>query len=217
MNWDCELLVTNSNPVILPCAFTSQLLAVEVMSTNQRNTWFSAGYLQSFALWESRKFLGKKFKLGFGEQLIEIPYAKYQLQFQAEYWLENTLIRIQQLSTNQINSIMPLYAQMPTEIGDRPVLDSLPTTFAAPAYAAANPPATYQCLAANTARQSFAVNNQGTANVFLDLDAPTTATKRFITITPGSAYISDFVFQGAVFIWSSNGAAQSCEIRELIQ
>jgi hypothetical protein len=126
MDWDCELLVTNSNPVILPCAFTSQLLAIEVISANQRNTWFNAGYLQAFAVWESRRFIGKKFRLGFGEQLIEIPYLNYELEYQAQPYFENTLIRIQQLSTIQANQLIiemgiNIAPATPEQLGDETV------------------------------------------------------------------------------------------------
>jgi hypothetical protein len=106
---------------------------------------------------------------------------------------------------------------MPTSIGEQPVLDSIPTSFSVPQYLAATLPAAYQCLPANPARQTFAVTNTGTAPIFLDLDAPTSATKRYISVVAGGTYVSDFAYVGAVFIWSTNATAQPCEIREFIQ
>jgi hypothetical protein len=217
MIWDCEQLITSSNPVILPCSFTAQLLAIDIAAGNQKNTWYKAGYLQSFIEIEGTKFVGNRSKLIFGSQLIEVPYRTYQLQYDPADWLQNINIKIKQLSTTQIQTIMPNYASFPASIGGQPVLDSLPTSFSAPQYLAATLPAAYQCLPANPLRQSFAVTNLGTATVYLDLDAPTAANKRFIAIAAGGTYVSDFPYVGAVFIWSINATAQACEIREFIQ
>jgi hypothetical protein len=217
MAWDCQAVITGNATLVLPCSFNSQVLAVEVSSPNKKDTWFRAGYLQSFVTVDGDRYLGRKYTLSFGYQLLEIPYSNYSLEFSQVKYLGTSTINIKGLSTQQILNIMPNYAPMPTAVANQPVLDSLPTSFVAPIYTAVALPATYQCLPANPARQTFAVGNTGTAPIYLDLDAPTAAAKRFITIVVGGVYVCDFDYVGAVFIWSSNTATQTAEIRELIQ
>jgi hypothetical protein len=217
MTWDCEQTFTGNAPLVLPCSFTSQLLAIETSAVNQKPNWYRFGYLQVFVEIEGQLFLGNKLTLGLGRRLLEVPYSTYQLQLEPLNWLEGAVIKIKQLSNTERLNIMPNYAAMPTTIGELPVLDSLPTSFSAPQYLLATPAASYQCLPANTARQSFAVTNLGTVPVFLDLDAPSAANKRFIAVAVGGTYVSDFPYVGAVFIWSTNATAQPCEIREFIQ
>jgi hypothetical protein len=215
---DCELLITGSEPGLLPCNFTSQLLAIEVLAADRMPTWFKSGWLSSTTIIDGVTHQGKRFQLGFGHQLIEIPYLNYQLTFEPVNWVPITLIKIKELSTNQARTIlMPLYAPLPGTMADQPVLDSLPSSFAAPQYLVATPPASYQALAANPARQKFSITNIGTAAVFIDLDAPAALTKRFASIPVGGTYISDFDYAGAVFVWSTNAASQAVEVRELVQ
>jgi hypothetical protein len=217
MTWDCEQIFTGNAPLVLPCNFTSQLIAIYTSAVNRRPTWYKFGYLQSFVDVDGELFVGRKFTLPFDRNLIEIPYRNYQLQLQPVDWLIDATIQIRQLPNSQYPILMPNYASLPTTLGDQPVLDSLPTSFTAPQYLLATPPASYQCLAANAARQSFAVTNLGTVPVFLDLDAPSAANKRFIAIAAGGTYVSDFSYVGAVFIWSTTATSQPCEIREFIQ
>jgi hypothetical protein len=217
MAWDCQALITGNAPLVLPCSFNSQVLAIEISSPNKKDNWFRAGYLQTFITVDGDRYLGRKYTLAFGYQLVEIPYSNYSLEFSQVKYLGTSTINLKGLSNQQITNIMPNYVPMPSVLGSQPVLDSLPTSFVAPIYTAAALPATYQCLPANTSRQTFAVGNTGTAPIFLDLDAPSSATKRFITIAVNGVYVCDFDYVGAVFIWSSNGATQTAEVRELIQ
>jgi hypothetical protein len=109
MIWDCQQLITDSNPVLLPCSFTAQLLAIDVFSANQKNTWFKAGYLQSFITLDGEEFLGDKYTVGFGGAFLQIPYLNYKLQFQAQPWMENTMIRIKQLSNLEAKDILTMH------------------------------------------------------------------------------------------------------------
>jgi hypothetical protein len=185
------------------------------------SVWRKAGYLRIEELFEG-EFLTVSYQaIDFGKSRITIPSVSYRLSFEPVKDLSiiypNSSISLYPLTLIEAQTIMPNYAPMPTAIGNQPVLDSLPTSFVAPIYTAAALPATYQCLPANPARQTFAVGNTGTAPIFLDLDAPTAATKRFITVVAGGVYVCDFDYVGAVFIWSSNTVTQTAEIRELIQ
>jgi hypothetical protein len=105
MIWDCEQLITDSKPVTLPCEFNSQLLAIEVISENQRDTWFESGYLELFVNLGGKKFLAENFQLDFGGQLVRTSYRNFQLRYQAQPWMENTFIRIKQLSNLEIEEI----------------------------------------------------------------------------------------------------------------
>jgi hypothetical protein len=215
--WDYQQTITGSAPLVLPVNFSSSLLAIELTIANQPDTWFKAGYLQIFVEVEGIACLGRRLTLWFGGQLVEVPYASYQLQFQAVQWSELTTIKIKELSNPEIKTIMPLYTGAQEFSGELPIIDSLPTSFTALGYVASNPPLTYQALPANPARQKFAVTNLGNGAVYLDLDAPTANAKRFITIAGNGTYVSDLPYIGAVFVWSANNTAQNCEIREFIQ
>jgi hypothetical protein len=217
MSWDCEYDFVSDSPIILPCSFTAQVLAIDFSATNYRSTWYRSGYLEVFTTIGGSIFTGQKKTLGFGGQLIEIPYSSYQLKFQPVQWLEGASIKIQQLSLPEIRAIMPNYSPLPSTLGDQPVVDSIPTSFTAPAYSAAALPTAYQALAPNAQRQSFAFSNLGAAAVFLDFDPPSAANKRMITIAPNGTYIADSPYVGAVYLWSSNATTQAVEVRDLIQ
>jgi hypothetical protein len=215
MSWDCEHTIQGNARVVLPCAFTARVLAIDIVSANKKATWYKSGFLRAILDLEGQPFIGANIETSFGQQIIELPFANYQIDFSPRIWLDFTTIRIKQLTNIQVQNFM-LYAPMPTTIGENPILDSIPTTFSAPQYLAATPAASYQALPANAARQTFAVTNTGTAAVFLDLDAPTALGKRYISIPAGASYVSDFNYVGAVFLWSTTAVAQSCEIREMV-
>jgi hypothetical protein len=216
MPWDCEHTIQGNNRVLLPCTFSSRVLAIDITSANQKATWYNSGWLRAILDVDGQPFIGADIKTAFGQQVIELPFANYQIDFLPRVWLDITTISIKQLTSTQILNIMPLSAPMPTTIGENPILDSLPTTFSAPQYLVANPPAAYQALAANAARQNYAITNTGTATVFIDLDPPTAPNKRFQSIPASATYIGDFNYVGAVFAWSTTAVAQSIEVRELI-
>jgi hypothetical protein len=217
MPWDCLATFADSNPLVLPCAFTSQVLAIDISAGNYRPTWYRSGYLEIFIELDGETFTVKRQTMSFGQQLLEVPVTNYKIRFQPQYWLDSTVFKVRQLTNTQIQQIMPLYSQIPSTIGEQPVLDSLPTSFVAPVYNAATAAIAYQCLAANTNRQSYAITNIGTATVFIDLDPPTAANKRMVSIPANGVYVSDIPYVGAVFAWSSTAATMAIEVREFIQ
>jgi hypothetical protein len=210
-----QLFAVDTGGLTLPETYTEQLLAVSMQAETYADTWHKAGYLQAVVKINGIDFTGKWFPLVYGYQLIEVPYAKYRLRYRPANWRKNHL-QIKQLSKSQSKQIMPLY-NIGATIAEQPVIDSIPTTFSAPQWLVNNLPASYQALAANPARQSYAVTNLGAAAAYLDLDAPLTATKRLVTVPAGGTYVSDIPYVGAVFVWSSNATAQSIEVREFIQ
>jgi hypothetical protein len=218
VNWLPSIPITGK--VEFPGLFESRAILLSIISTLPP-VWRKAGYLRIEASIDGEFFTIGYQSVEFGKSLIPIPASSYRLSFEPVRDLTtiypNTSISLYPLSPLEASQIMPNYASLPSTLGEQPVLDSLPTSFSAPQYLVATLPAGYQCLPANSARQSFAVTNGGTAPVYLDLDAPAALTKRFIAIAAGGTYVSDFPYVGAVFIWSSNATAQPCEIREFIQ
>jgi hypothetical protein len=175
-----------------------------------------AGYLKVSAFVEGELFEYSSKLIKFGKTVLLIGLKEYKLSFSPDYPAKINSATLK-ISPYNITQIMDILNPLPTSIGEQPVVDSLPTTFSAPQYLAATLPAAYQALPANTARQGFAIVNNGTAPVFLDLDAPTSATKRLAAIAVGGVFNLGFVYQGPVFIWSSNAVGQSVEVREFIQ
>jgi hypothetical protein len=218
INWLPPVPLTGR--VDFPGLFDARAILISITSP-LTPVWRKAGYLRIEELFEGEYLTVSYQAIDFGKSRITIPAVSYRLSFEPVRDLiiiyPNTSISIYPLTLSEFESVMPMYSPMPNVIGDQPVLDSTPTSFSAPQYLAATLPAAYQCLAANPARQTFAITNIGTVPVYVDLDAPTAINKRFTAIVAGGTYISDFPYVGAVFIWSTNATAQPCEIREFIQ
>ncbi len=217
INWLPPIPLTGR--VEFPELFDARAIFISIVSPIPP-VWRKAGYLRVEELFEGEYLTVSYQSIEFGKSRITIPATSYRLSFEPVRDLviiyPNTTISIYPLTLSEFESIMPLSSPMPTSIGQVPIIDSLPTTFTAPQYLAATLPAAYQALPANPARQNYSVTNTGTAAVFLDFDAPTAANKRFQSIPPNGTYTGDFNYVGAIFLWSTNAVAQSCEIRELI-
>jgi hypothetical protein len=218
INWLPPVPLTGR--VEFPGLFDARAIFISIVSP-LTPVWRKAGYLRVEELFEGEYLTVSYQAIDFGKSRIVIPAMSYRLSFEPVRDLiiiyPNTSISIYPLTLEEFESVMPNYSPIPTTVGNQPVLDSTPTTFSAPPYAAATLPAAYQCLAANPGRQSFAITNTGTVPIFMDLDAPSAATKRFITVAVNGTYVSDFNYVGPVFIWSTNGTIQPCEIREFSQ
>jgi hypothetical protein len=213
---DLFLIPSGAKDYIIPQTYSDAGLSIEIVPTIIRPSWYKAGFVKILLPIGSDWLpISNKSILLTWQQLIEIPYKEYRLAFTPETWLGSCqfIVNPYQIQYNP----MGLYAPIPGTIAEQPVLDSLPTTFSAVVYNVATPAASYQALAANPARQKFAISNKGTAAIYIDLDAPTGATTNMFTVPANGTYISDFDYQGAVFVWSSNATAQSCQIRDLIQ
>jgi hypothetical protein len=210
-----QLFAVDTGGLTLPETYTEQLLAVSMQAETYADTWHKAGYLQAVVKINGVDFTGKWFPLVYGYQLIEVPYAKYRLRYRPVNWRKNHL-QIKQLSKSQSKQIMPLY-NIGATIAEQPVLDSLPTSFVAQPYNTATASSAYLALPSNPARQTYAIVNVGTAIAHLDLDPPTSNTKRLITIPAGGTYVSDIPYVGGVYVWSSTTATIAIEVREFIQ
>lgn len=194
MIWDCEGLLIGESSLVLPCDFTSSLIAVNVVSTNQRNTWFDAGYLEIFIIIEADKFHVESRKLRFGSQLLSLPYLNYQLKYTANEWLENTIIKVKQLDPK---NYMSGTAEIPQRaIGnDTPITTPLSTVSVeiAPANANRAPGGNIR----NTSNRAMRFNCSGIACTNADPNIP---------IPAGGNYDIPSGYTGAITaIWASNG------------
>ncbi len=128
MDWDCDETLLISGRVILPCIFSSRLLAVDIDASNLRDSWYNAGYLVPFVEIDGIKFYDydKAIKLKFGGQLIDLPFSNYRLRFDPTDWLKDINIRIKQLASRDYLN-MSGTAEIPQrEIGsDTPISTAL--------------------------------------------------------------------------------------------
>jgi hypothetical protein len=164
MGWDVEVLIADSRLVILPYNFSSQLLAIDISASNQRDTWYRSGYLSSLVNLDGNDFFGDTYKLGFGRQLIEVPYSNYQLRFAPQDWMRNINIKIRQLPITSIQSLTRnMYIinseQQPPKTGD-PIYSNVTPN----AFNSATPVFT---IAAPRSRRSALITNRTSSTVFI--------------------------------------------------
>jgi ammonia channel protein AmtB len=210
MPWDCQQVFADSTPLVLPCIFTSQVLAIDVSATNKKATWYQAGYLQSLVVIDGVEFAGERFILGFGSQLIRIPYVSYTLRFQAKEWLENTELKIKQLSSAQIsNTIMAIGSSPVNPSADSSSVTTVAASVTAIQISAANPSRMFGGLIVNKSNKIMYVRFGLPAG--LVAAAPATA----IPANGGNIDIPDDYTGPISAIWAT-AATGNCEITELI-
>jgi hypothetical protein len=106
MAWDVDEIIPVNTSLVLPFMFTSRLLAIDITAANFKPTWYRSGFLRSFINFDGRQFVGNNFQTRFGEQLFEIPFQSYQLEFTPQYWMSDTSIKIKQLSITESEGIL---------------------------------------------------------------------------------------------------------------
>lgn len=194
INWDCELAITVDDPVILDCNFNASMLAIEIAASNQRETWFNSGYLSILTNFSGSIFVGKKYQLEFGLQLIEVPYLNYQLRFDSQNWLRDANIKIKQLSPSEIESIYRLYVSKGENILPE-VAESIYSTVIP--VSPSNPNPVFK-LADARPRSSALIKNKTNKAVFIKEGAATSlptlvAGDPFVSIPAnGSCTVEDF-------------------------
>ena len=104
MPWDCEQTIQGSERTLLSCAFTSRILAIDITAVNQQPTWYRSGFLRAILDLDGQPFVGANIEMAFGQQVIELPFANYQIDFAPRVWLTQTTIKIKQLTTTQIGA-----------------------------------------------------------------------------------------------------------------
>jgi ammonia channel protein AmtB len=210
MPWDCQQVFADSTPLVLPCIFTSQVLAIDVSATNKKATWYQSGYLQSSVVIDGVEFAGEKFLLGFGSQLIRIPYISYTLRFQPKEWLENTELKIKELSATQItNTIMAIGNSPVNPSADTSTVTTVNASVTAVQISAANPARMFGGLIVNKSNRIMYVRFGLAAG--LVAAAPATA----ISANGGNIDIPDDYVGPISAIWAA-GATGNCEITELL-
>jgi hypothetical protein len=188
MNWDCDEQIISNKTIILPCNFNSQLLAIEISAGYSRGLLDRSGYLTPSVEVGGELFRGAEISVGFGRQLLSIPYLNYQLEFKFVDAISSSWIRIKQLSTNQINQITNMYVNSP--IPPRETGEPIYTTVT-PNQANATVPVF--TIVAPKSRRSVLITNKTTRTVYLKegaaASAPTLAAREpFVSIPAGGSY-----------------------------
>lgn len=119
MPWDCEQTIYGSVRTLLPFTFNSRLLAIDITATNQQPTWYRSGFLRAILDIDGQPFVGANIETSFGQQVVELPFNSYQIDFAPRVWLDSTTIKIKQLSTTQSSIFMGINIapQAPEQLG----------------------------------------------------------------------------------------------------
>lgn len=217
INWLPPIPLTGR--VEFPGLFDARAIFIAIVSPIP-SVWRKAGYLRVEEFFDGEYLTVSYQAINFGKSRVNIPATSYRLSFEPVRDLiiiyPNTTISIYPLTLAEFKSVMPFSIPEPEPLEVVSITDSVASSFSAPLYLAATLPVAYLALPANPDRKKFVVTNLGTKTVYMDFDAPTTATKRIQSIPAGVTYISDIDYVGAVYLWSSATGAQACEIRELI-
>lgn len=177
MVWDVDQIIPVNTSLVLPFTFTSRLLAIDITAANFRPTWYRSGFLRSFLTFDGQEFVGNNFQTRFGNQLFEIPFQNYQLEFTPQSWMSDTNIKIKQLSITETELIMGInYAS------SAPVTASSATTSSVTAIATSG-----IIMPANPARLlGGTIVNNSNKNLWIRFDT-TAATTAFpcVAVPPG--------------------------------
>jgi hypothetical protein len=188
MNWDCDESIVSNKATILPCNFNSQLLAIEISAGYLRSKLDRSGYLTPLVDVGGELFRGEEISVGFGRQLLSIPYLSYQLEFKFVDAISSSRIRIEQLSTIQINQITNMYVNSTPQA--RETSEPIYTTVR-PAQANATVPVF--TIVAPRARRSALVTNKTNKTVYIKEGAAASAptlvpADPFVSIAVGASY-----------------------------
>jgi hypothetical protein len=104
MAWDCEQTIQGNDRILLPCSFNSRVLAIDISATNQRANWYQSGFLRAILDIDGEPFIGADIQTTFGQQVINLPFASYKIDFAPRVWLNSTTIKIKQLTTTQLGA-----------------------------------------------------------------------------------------------------------------
>ncbi len=207
MAWDCEQTIQGNIRTVLPCPFNSRALAIDITANNQQPTWYQSGFLRVVLDVDGAEFIGLDIKTVFGQQIIEVPFVDYKVEFTPRVWLDATTIKIKQLSSTQIGNTYMSVSYIPVQ---RSTGADVITTVAASA-------TNVVLLAANVDRApgSYIVNNSN-KNMWVSLtgSAATAAAPNTLIPPSGGSFDIPGNYTGAInAIWAS-GANVSAVVHE---
>jgi hypothetical protein len=206
MPWDCEQTIQGNIRTILPCPFNARILAVEITADNQRLTWYRSGFFRALINIDGTQFVGVDIETKFGQQIIEVPFVDYQIEFTPRVWLNSTTIKIKQLSTAQSITIMG--------INNAPATPEVLGTEVVTIINASITSITID--PANAARRQGFVTNKSNRNFWVNFSA-TAATAAAPTnlVTPGSNIEIPENYTGPITgIWSGPTPTLNCEVHQ---
>jgi hypothetical protein len=162
--WDCEQTIQGNNRILLPCPFTARVLAIDITSANQKATWYRSGWLRAILDVDGQPFIGLDIETTFGQQVVQLPFANYQIDFAPRKWLDSTTIRIKQLTSTQV---LNTFMSASYDPGNKPVGNDSAATVAASVtnvvLAAANPLRAPEGFIVNNSTKNLWVTFTGTA------------------------------------------------------
>jgi hypothetical protein len=204
MPWDCEKTIQGSNRTLLPCTFSARVLAIDITATNQRGTWYQSGFLRAIIDLDGQPFVGADIKTIFGQQVIELPFSNYQLDFAPRVWLNSTTIKIKQLSNTQSSIFMGInFAPNQAEVLADEVVNVIPASVTSVTLDSSNP----------SRRDGFVVNKSN-RNLWVKFGVgPAIAAAPTSLIPPGSNINIPEGYTGVISgIWSGPNPTASAEI-----
>jgi hypothetical protein len=211
MDWDVEVDILDGAVTVIPYLFNAAVLGIKIEASNNRETWYKSGYLQCFVDIDGERFLGKKFTLDFYGQLIEIPYANYQLEFQPVIYARDVKIKIKELSQTQVKAITNVNISGSTI--SREIGNPIYTTVTPTAFNAAEP---VFRLVESRERQSALIMNKTNRPIYINegANSPTStliADDPFVQIVPGGSYAVD-EYDGEIYAIMSGAFANGGKI-----
>lgn len=206
MPWDCERTIQGSERTLLPCSFTSRILAIDISATNQKPNWYRAGFLRAILDLDGQLFVGANIEMAFGQQVIELPFGNYQIDFAPRVWLSQTTIKIRQLTTAQSQNIMSInFAPLPPDIlGD----EQITTVVASVTNVVLDPP--------NSDRREGFIVNKSNRNLWVRFGAaPAIAAAPTSMVPPNGNIAIPDNYTGIINgIWSGLNPTLNCEVHQ---
>ena len=199
MIWDYTLTLTGSS--LLPVGtLNNKDLAIEFSIPNQSLTWYKAGYLYPLISVSGSDIPTKPILIGFGEQVIQVPYPAYKLRFiPVAYITYPYRLKIFKLPMG-INFASPAPEQLGGEV--------ITTVNASITNVVLDP--------VNLARRNGFIVNRSNRNLWVTFSATAaTAAAPTSLVTPGSNIEIPQNYTGVINgIWSGPAPTLNCEVHQ---
>lgn len=206
MAWDCEQTILGNQRTLLPCSFTSSVLAIKITASNQKSNWFNSGFLRAILDIDGQPFVAANIETALGQQVINLPCTNYQIDFLPRVWLDSTTIRIKQLSNTQYPNIMGINFATPTpeQLGN----EAITTVVATTTVATLDP--------VNLARREGFIVNKSNRNLWVAFSSvPPAAAAPTSMVPPNSNINIPDGYTGVILgIWSGPVPTANAEIHQ---
>jgi hypothetical protein len=199
MIWDYELTLTGAS--LLPVGTLDRHnLAIEFSILNQPSTWYKAGYLYPLINVGGGDIPAQGILIGFGQQVIQIPYTAYKLRFVPVPYLTSPY----QLKLFKLPMSINYAPAAPEQLGDE-VVTTVNASLTNVVLDPANP----------TRREGFIVNKSN-RNLWVRFGATAATAAAPTSLVPPNSNISiPDNYTGAINgIWSGLAPTLNAEIHQ---